>query len=754
MCYQDARGHDGSTDSNEPQQCVRFIRIDPALEISRLRQAVSQLESYIFANNRNYVPLNKRDLIIPKREADEPLLSDKGAGTSSAPGMLGNQVQGGLYAGATSTLLLMNENRSSEEEDGSVSRHQSEDHSHDEAALPLNQDIDLDDVLKLKQATYGVTDQLIAFYFEYCNWIYRHVNQDAFMANWERYKRGCRDRVTLAIACTITAVATRYMPPDNHVLGHYSTESNEVTGQNLFDVGTTALERRRQDSVRTYSVDLVECLLVRCHYMTLLKADSEEIWQAKSDLLSIGMALGLHRDPGKFRMSREVAERRRWAWWHIILLERWQAFLLGRPLSVASHHFDTQLPSYCDPAIDKTGRLYLPNIAFFKLAFILGDIMDDAVSVRPVPYESVLANDRALVQWMKSLPAELEMDEFQVARSLASDNTAIRRLVVQSVIIRSSFYHIRCTLHRPYAAMASASNQDGNSNNESSKMAQSLPIAVGAAAKLIAMVSHSRPGFLDNSNLAVPGHMNWGAFHCFTAAMFFTFQLISNPEQPGSALFRSSIDKAITTLEQSRGTMLADKALDILKTLAHLHSPEFIQDTPQNRRKRKSSILQHVRRLAFPYHDSYDPRNFGDSPRQNAMATPPSSNSVSPPHTNFILPHDQLLPPPLSAMRTPAASIYAPHPNSNKGLSQGAALGSPTHMSPMNMHHPLSSPNQQQPGPPYVSAPYGMTQAQAMQHSPFPSLYEEYSRYQPDMLLGANMGFNSAEWNNLQNVTT
>src|SRR6188768_608635 len=105
--------------------------------------------------------------------------------------------------------------------------------------------------------------------------------------------------------------------------------------------------------------------------------------------------------------------------------------MFGRPISIASHHFDTQLPSYCDPSLDKSGRLYLPNIALFRLAFILGDIMDDAVSIRPVPYENVQANDRALTQWMDNLPHELDLDEYRVARSLASSNIATRRLGVQ-----------------------------------------------------------------------------------------------------------------------------------------------------------------------------------------------------------------------------------------------------------------------------------------------------------------------------------
>ncbi len=72
--------------------------------------------------------------------------------------------------------------------------------------------------------------------------------------------------------------------------------------------------------------------------------------------------------------------------------------MFGRPLAIASHHFDTQLPSYCDPAVDETGCLYLPSIAPFRLAYILGDVMDDVVSGRPVAYDSVMANNRVLVQ--------------------------------------------------------------------------------------------------------------------------------------------------------------------------------------------------------------------------------------------------------------------------------------------------------------------------------------------------------------------
>jgi hypothetical protein len=318
--------------------------------------------------------------------------------------------------------------------------------------------------------------------------------------------------------------------------------------------------------------------------------------------------------------------------------------MLGRPLAFASHHFDTQLPSYCDPAIDKTGRFYLPNIALFKLAYILGDIMDDAVSVRPVPYENVLANDRALTQWMENLPEELDLDEYRTARNLASQNFNLRRLGVQSIIIRTSYYHIRFTLHRPFAS--SLPNGLKGRTVDPHNCAQSLEIAVSAADKLINLIGQAHPDFLSNTSVAIPGHMNWGPFHCFSAAMFFSFQLISNPDQPGAGLFRRYIQKAISILQQSKGSVVADKGYNILIELAPLYSVDFRQTPLDQREKERARILRVVRKLAFPYHDSYEPRRFnGDSPYSSG--SPGQSTSLSPPNHNY--PYDSQLPPALDS---------------------------------------------------------------------------------------------------------
>jgi len=604
-------------------------RVDPIQEINRLRHSVSLLETYILANSRPgsilHNPL-KRPL-DPPSAVTLPVIKKEPDEKENAPGSLGSQGPGGFYTGATSaaTHLTLTDSRQS---DGTPDPPQPD--SVDDLPAPTEWDQDL-------YTTFphpNITDQLISYYFEYCNWIYRHVNQTSFLQAWNRYKNGTNDRLAIATAFLILAVAVNYLPPDHHLLTSITRTPGEDLGRKYYDAMKVALERHRAEN-KTYSLDLVECLLIRCHFLTLSKTDSEEIWSVRGELVSIGMAMGLHRDPKKWRMSIELAERRRWAWWHIVLLERWQAFMFGRPISFASHHFDTHLPAPSDPTNPSEPRLYSPNHALFRLAYILGDIMDNAVSLREISYENVLENDRALTQWLEELPHELDLDEYRIARSLASTHTATRRIGVQSVIIRTSYYHIRFTLHRPYASsvpMRPLKGKDKDAAKEADaakaeRHAKSLEIAVGAADKLIALVGHARPDFLANASLAVPGHMNWGPFHVFSAAMFFSFQLISSPEQPGATLFRANIQKAVETLELSIGTPVADKALAILKELSPLYNPDFAKEPPQQQEKHKAAVLSMVKTLAFPYHDN--PR----FPRVHSMDSPAGPYATSSPST-------------------------------------------------------------------------------------------------------------------------
>lgn len=215
-------------------------------------------------------------------------------------------------------------------EDGTSSRQPSQERSSNPAPDPVDESSndfatltpEYDRDLLSLLPTIEIIDGLIVYYFEYCNWIYRHVNQATFSRSWERFKNGVNsDRIILALACAIMATATHYLPTQ-HPLLESLPETHEQLGQKFFDVSTQALKRKQQET-KSYSLELVELLLIRSHYLNMLKNDSEEIWHIRGELVAIGTAMGLHRDPGKWRMHRDVAERRRWAWWHIVLLERY-----------------------------------------------------------------------------------------------------------------------------------------------------------------------------------------------------------------------------------------------------------------------------------------------------------------------------------------------------------------------------------------------------------------------------------------------
>ncbi len=167
----------------------------------------------------------------------------------------------------------------------------------------------------------SVIDGLIDYYFEYCNWVYRFVDHRAFMAAWARYKSGAgADRTVLATVCMIIAVALYYLPADHELL-HVLPPDTEELGKHFYRIMRLALQRKQAES-RAYTLELVELHLIRIHYLMISKIDIEETWHVKGELVNIATAMGLHRDPGK-EIPLEVAERRRWAWWNVVMVERY-----------------------------------------------------------------------------------------------------------------------------------------------------------------------------------------------------------------------------------------------------------------------------------------------------------------------------------------------------------------------------------------------------------------------------------------------
>lgn len=198
-------------------------------------------------------------------------------------------------------------------------------------------------------------------------------------------------------------------------------------------------------------------------------------------------------------------------------------------------------------------------------------------------------------------------------------------------------------------------------------------------------------------------------------------------------MFRASIRKAMTTLEQSRGNAVADKGYDILTSLSPLYATDFHSGSPEAREKQRQQVLGTVRKLAFPYHDSRDPRRFGDSPSIRGVGSPANSSSVSPPLTNMsALPQSQQYESmhSMSSMRA-VASSYPSH------QQQGAHMQG------------LQSPTQLQMSPTAltqssVGYQYPMTTQQQVAYDT--SRYSQYVHAVDDTMWGAAVGFGQGEW--------
>ena len=141
------------------------------------------------------------------------------------------------------------------------------------------------------------------------------------MAAWDRYKSGAgADRIVLATVCMIMAIVPQYLPADHELRRALPLDTEEV-GKHFYSIMLLALQRKQTES-RAYTLEVVELHLIRAQYLMVSKVDSEETWHVKGEMVNIATAMGLHRDPGK-EIPFDVAERRRWVWWGVILIERY-----------------------------------------------------------------------------------------------------------------------------------------------------------------------------------------------------------------------------------------------------------------------------------------------------------------------------------------------------------------------------------------------------------------------------------------------
>lgn len=294
--------------------------MDPRQEIARIRHSLALLESHFNHTSGPSTapwpsPLDPSPRAFKQESPDHPHSSD------FAPAMLAQPRtgNGGMYAGPTSAATHFAAVKSESDESGT------DDDGHSLASEPPpspiqdGQDFDLLSSLP----DFALVDEFVKHYFETCQWENRHLHHPSFMAAWHRFKANVSivsDRLTLATVFVVMAIAVQFLSHTHPLLESFREPPSKIS-ERFYTLGCMSLDRYRSDG-RTYTLELIELLLLRTHYLTIIKDQCEDLWILRGELVSMAIAMGLHRDPGRWKMSGEVAERRRWAWWNIMLVER------------------------------------------------------------------------------------------------------------------------------------------------------------------------------------------------------------------------------------------------------------------------------------------------------------------------------------------------------------------------------------------------------------------------------------------------
>jgi hypothetical protein len=116
-----------------------------------------------------------------------------------------------------------------------------------------------------------------------------------------------------------------YLMPERHPTRMFlvhSVDKSQEPGHRFFVVMKEALARHQAENLG-YSLELLELTLLSGLYMKVSgQSRGEEAWQVKSQCVTIALAMGLHRDPGKWKVLPGVVDRRRAAWWNVVCIDR------------------------------------------------------------------------------------------------------------------------------------------------------------------------------------------------------------------------------------------------------------------------------------------------------------------------------------------------------------------------------------------------------------------------------------------------
>ncbi|WVQ79880.1 hypothetical protein IAT38_001980 [Cryptococcus sp. DSM 104549] len=211
-------------------------------------------------------------------------------------------------------------------------------------------------------------------------------------------------------------------------------------------------------AVKAENIQLVETRILTGLYLVLMhERRLAEGWGEFRSALTIGQAIGLHRDGRKLNLDPYVTEYRRMLWSYLVHADATYSCLLGRPTSIDEKSVDTLPPSNLElsdilrnknakpkPLSEPTYGTYL--LLRWGLGNIVAKITQHFQRLQgQTQYRDVEALDAELKQFVADLPPT-----FTMLTPDKSYDSKLWFLPIHRYYIQTEILHFTIILHRPW----------------------------------------------------------------------------------------------------------------------------------------------------------------------------------------------------------------------------------------------------------------------------------------------------------------
>ncbi|WWD21666.1 hypothetical protein CI109_106152 [Kwoniella shandongensis] len=302
---------------------------------------------------------------------------------------------------------------------------------------------------------HDFASRLVEWYFQKCNYVRYPIDEFLFKQAFDTvYSDGSSPSTVIALPLVFIVLATAIrIAPDELIA---SEDQKRTMSLRMYWSSKSAVIIA--SAVKAENLQLVETRILTGLYLVLMhERRLAEGWAEFRSALTIGQAIGLHRDGTKLGLEPYFTEYRRRLWSYLVHADATYSCLLGRPPSIDTTCVDTQPPSNLDlsdlrenkntkpkPFSEPTFATYL--ILRHGLGCIVAKITQHFQKLQgQTQYRDVENLDAELKQFVADLPPAFSMENPD-----KSQDSKLWYLPIHRYYIQTEILHFVIILHRPW----------------------------------------------------------------------------------------------------------------------------------------------------------------------------------------------------------------------------------------------------------------------------------------------------------------